>query len=206
MIFVGGLALPMRHNVLLTGFGYCLRPVTLDDAPEIVAMRVDPRNARYINQTSPQVADQETWLQLYFERTGDWYFVLESRITGATEGLIGIYDYNSAANTAEWGRWIVRAGSMAAVELALLIYRAAFEVLKLDAIYCRTVAENSRVVSFHDNSGAPRTRLFRGTAVIRGLIYDQIEHRVDSTRWAEMEPKLTHLAQLAAARHARGFN
>ncbi len=190
----------MRHDVRLNGFAFGIRPVSLADAAEIVALRTDPRNGRYINETSPKVADQEAWLQSYFERPNDWYFVIDRLTTGATEGLIGIYDRDCAANTAEWGRWIVRDGSIAALESALLIYRAAFEAIGLDAVYCRTVAENRPVVSFHDSAGAPRVRLLKETATIRGVAFDQVEHRVDHARWSEMEPRLTHLARLAASR------
>ena len=190
----------MRHDIRLIGFGFGLRPVEMRDAAEIVALRTDPRNQRFINETSSSIADQEAWLQRYFERAGDWYFVIHHLASGITEGVVGIYDYDSAANAAEWGRWVLRHGSIAAIESALLVYRAAFEAVRLDAVYCRTVADNVQVVSFHDSSGVPRANLLEGSAVIRGVAYDQVEHRIDRARFAQMEPRLGQLARRTAAR------
>lgn len=193
----------MRHELTFSGFAFRLRPVNLSDAESIVALQIDPRNGHYINDTSPRVADQEAWLQQYFERPGDWYFIVESLAKGHVEGLIGIYAYDSVANAAEWGRWIVRANSIAAMKSVLLLYRIAFDVIGLDSVYCRTVADNHKVVSFHDSSGALRTSVLKGAVTIRGITFDQIEHQVDRVRWAEIEPKLTQLARLTALRRSR---
>jgi RimJ/RimL family protein N-acetyltransferase len=193
----------MRHDIRLTGSAFSLRPVTLADAADIVALRMHPRLGRFIHETSERVEDQEAWLERYFEREGDWYFAVVRADTGTFEGVAGIYDLSRETGCAEWGRWIIKPGSLAAIESVLLVYRAAFEVIGLDAVYCRTVADNLQAVSFQDSTGAPRYQLLKGSAMIRDIAHDQVEHRVDRARWAEMEPRLTQLAQLTAARYNR---
>src|ERR1039457_4516855 len=60
------------------------------------------------------------------------------------------------------GRWILRRGSLAAAESALLVYTIAFEDLALDRVYCRTVSANRAVVSFHrDGTLDPPPRVAR---------------------------------------------
>lgn len=194
----------MRHAYRLEGPAYRLRPVELGDAAEMVRLRCDPRNARFLNATSPRVEDQEAWMRGYFEREGDWYFVVERKSTGRTDGLIAIYDHDPATHAAEWGRWIIREGASAAVESALLIYRAAFDLIGLDAVYCRTLALNTPVVSFHDSMGAPRMRTIANGVTIRGVAHDQIEHKVARDQWPGISPKLTAMAARIGAMLERG--
>jgi RimJ/RimL family protein N-acetyltransferase len=188
----------MRHDFRPEGRAFRLRPVELKDAGEMVRLRIDPRNARFLNATSSKVEDQENWMRGYFERAGDWYWVVERKSTGAIEGLIAIYDHDPETNAAEWGRWIIREGSSAAVESALLIYRAAFNLLHLDAVYCRTLALNEPVVSFHDSMGAPRIRTIPKGVNIRGVDYDQVEHMTRKDQWPTIEPKLAMMADRIA--------
>jgi RimJ/RimL family protein N-acetyltransferase len=190
----------MRHDLSLKGYAFGLRPVGVEDAAEIVALRRDPRGSSFINETSPVISDQIAWLERYFDRAGDWYFAIESLGAGKVHGLVGVYDYDPLVKTAEWGRWIVREGSTAAVESLWLVYRAAFEAIGLDAVYCRTVAENHRVVSLHDSSGALRSGRLSGSVKIRAATHDQIEHRADRECWARMGPRLEQLARLTASR------
>ena len=102
----------MRHELSLAGAAFGLRPVRDDDAAFIVGLRSDPELGRWLNPTSPNVADQLAWLARYYERTGDYYFVIERLSNGAAEGLIGLYDVEGGE--AEWGRWLLKPGSLAA--------------------------------------------------------------------------------------------
>jgi RimJ/RimL family protein N-acetyltransferase len=186
----------MRHDIRLRGHRYDLRPVVRDDAAFIVELRTDPELSAYLHPTSPDVADQEAWLEAYFQRPGDYYFTVDDRVTGLPVGVVAVYD--SDGRSAEWGRWLIRRTAPAAVESALLVYRAAFEALGLDELYCRTVAGNESVVSFHDSSGAARSRLLPAWFELGGVRHDAVEHRVDRSLWQRMRPRLERLAQRVA--------
>ena len=108
----------MRHDIDCVGHRYSLRPVEIADAEFIVGIRTDPGLSRYINSTSPRVSDQVVWLNKYFDRLGDWYFVIIDNRNGQREGLVGIYEFNRTLRVAEWGRWVLRPGSLAAVEVS----------------------------------------------------------------------------------------
>lgn len=184
----------MRHNISLAASRFSLRPVETHDAEFIAALRGDHRLNRFINESSPRIEDQIAWIEHYYNRSGEWYFIIEETASGQKEGTIGIYDFDPGGKTAEWGRWIIRSGSLAAIESAILIYRVAFEIIELSSVFCRTVADNSSVVSFHDSMGACRTGILTDHVKIRGQEYDSIEHTMDTGIWDVVAPRLEALA------------
>lgn len=189
----------MRHNIVLEGYAFRLRPVTDADAEFIVSLRTNPTLTGFLHPVSNRVEDQVAWLNAYYDRPGDFYFVIESA-SGGSEGLVSIYDIDSGRSDGEWGRWILRPGSLAAVESALLVYRMGFEVLGLRELYCRTVADNRAVVSFHDSCGIENRKLLPGFFSIKGVLQDAVEHRVDAHSWTGMRDRMARLAQVVAKR------
>ena len=188
----------MRHDIRMRGEAFGLRPVEMGDAAFIVALRTDPKLTRFFPRVSPRVEDQEAWLERYFARPGDYYFIITHAQTGDPEGAVGIYDHDPEARCAEWGRWIIRHGSLAAAESALLVYRVAFELLELEFVYCRTVAANQRVVSFHTNCGLATHAYLPAHFCFDGNAHDAVEQRLTRARWRELEPQLARSAAAAA--------
>jgi RimJ/RimL family protein N-acetyltransferase len=192
----------MRHDLTIEGFAYRLRPIDDSDAPFVVMLRRNPELAVFLHSTSPDIADQVAWFALYYERPGDYYFVVERRDTGVSEGLVSLYDIDPQTACGEWGRWILKTGSLAAIESAWLIYRCAFERLKLKKVFCRTAAENIAVVSFHDSCGISERKFLSGHFHLNGKLVDAIEHTIDVKTWGSIRPRLEKLAQLTARRLA----
>lgn len=191
----------MRHSIHVEGSAFGLRPVELPDASFIVQMRTaDPSRTRYVHPISPDVELQRAWLAAYFQRGGDYYWVIERRATHQPEGLIGVYDMNHVASSAEWGRWILRPASLAAVESALLIYRVAFEQLKLDSLYCLTVADNQPVVSFHDSCGLRRAGILKAHFKLGEKSFDAVKHILVRQEWDSVRDRLAPQAQRIAQR------
>jgi RimJ/RimL family protein N-acetyltransferase len=186
----------MRHDIGLTGHAFALRPIELDDAGLIVELRGDAERTRFLHPIPLDVARQAEFLERYFAREGDYYFVVE-RIGGEAnrpEGLVSIYNLEPDVGRAEWGRWILRDGSLAAVESAWLIYRVAFERLGLNEVYCLTLIDSSEVLSFHDRAGLARARHLEGVVEIDGLPRDAIEHVLTREQWPQVCAKLERLA------------
>ncbi|HEY4361778.1 MAG TPA: GNAT family N-acetyltransferase [Bryobacteraceae bacterium] len=189
----------MRHSLTVEGHAFRLRPVELSDAGFIVELRTDPLRNRYIHRGAVDVRAQEDWLEEYFQRPGDYYFVIENRSTREREGTVGIYDLDLEARAAEWGRWIVRSGSLAALESACLVYSAAFDVLDLDSVYCRTILENKPALAFQDSFGVERTRLLPRYFERNGRWMDAVEGRLTRARWMAMRENTMAKAARAAA-------
>lgn len=189
----------MRHNISVEGFAFRLRPICDTDAPFVVELRSNPQLNRYIHSNSSKIEDQLRWFSDYYEREGDFYFVVES-LDGTPEGLISIYELDKSALCAEWGRWVMKPESLAAVESVFLMYRAAFERLGLKMVYSRTVADNSRVVSFHDSCDIPDRRVLSEHFELDGKKFDAIEHRVRRETWEKISAKLENLSKQTARR------
>jgi RimJ/RimL family protein N-acetyltransferase len=190
----------MRHKIIIEGFAYRLRPIGDMDADFIIKLRTDAELIRFLHSTPPSLDSQLNWLAQYYTRPGDWYFVLERRSDSSSEGLISLYDFDAEQFSAEWGRWILRKDSIAAVESAWLIYRCAFDQLCLREVYCRTVAANESVVSFHDSCGITERSLLPNHFNLNGRKLDAVEHRVNHVAWKTIAPRLEHLSQRMARR------
>ena len=77
----------MQHSLQAEDFGIRVRPVRMEDASFIVWLRnLDYAKGR-IGDSAKDIASQETWLQTYFQREGDYYFSpkrLEASLLGRT--------------------------------------------------------------------------------------------------------------------------
>ena len=174
----------MKHNYSLEGYAYRLRPVKISDSSFIVEVRLeDGERNRFIHKISTDVSLEEQWIERYFQRPDDYLFIIENRITGEREGIISIYDIRHDCNEAEWGRWVVKKGSFAAVESVYLIYRIAFEQVGLNALHCETIEKNEAVVSFHDSIGEEKVCVREGSIELDGLVYNSVIHAADRERF-----------------------
>lgn len=199
----------MRHDIAIAGHGFGLRPIAEADAGFAARLRADPALNRFIHAGDGDVEAQRRWLRAYEERPGDYYFIVEALARGEPEGLISVYDVAddpsaADAHCAEWGRWLLRPGSLAAVESAWLVYRVAFDRLGLPAVCCRTLSANTRVVSFHDSCGIDTRRLLPAHVPWPGGALDAVEHRVDRADWPRLSARLEPLARRTALRLGRG--
>lgn len=174
----------MNHSIIVEGVGYRLRPVKLSDAQLIIDIRIeDMERNQFINRISADVAQQEAWIRKYLERENDYYFVIENSLSGKAEGLIGIYDIEN--NKGEWGRWVVKKSSLAAIESVDLIFKAAFDHIGLDEVFCRTIENNTAVVSFHDSINEQRRGIIENHVELNGDKYNVVEHYVSKDNYYE---------------------
>lgn len=168
----------MKHDIIVEGIGYRLRPVDVEDAGFVVQTRLeDAERNCYIHKISSDIKEQEKWIRSYFEREDDYYFIVENKLTSKSEGLIGIYDVKN--NRAEWGRWVIQKGSMAVIESVDLICRVAFNYLNLDEIYSHTIEDNVSVVSFHNSAKEKLRKVIPNFFELNGKIYNAVEHYID---------------------------
>ncbi|MCX7946506.1 MAG: GNAT family N-acetyltransferase [Hydrogenophilus sp.] len=191
----------MRHSYILEGFGFRLRPVEDADAALILQLRNDPERGRYLHRGASTLEEQLAWLAAYYNRPGDYCFAIDRRRTGETEGFISLYGIDEDRNSAEWGRWILKPTSLAAVESVYLMFSFAFDCLALSFVYSRTVAENRQVVAFHDALGLHR-RILPNWFELHGERKDAVEHTLDATHWRTLAPSLKK--QVARLAHKLG--
>ena len=172
----------MQHNIAERGFAYSIRPITLDDAQFIVDVRLeDEERNKFVHKISPDVNLQINWLNKYFVTPDDYYFVIENNLTGEKEGLISIYNIEN--NIAEWGRWVVKKGSMAALESVDLVYKVAFEKLGLDEVYTKTIENNVSVVNFHTSINAKLRQVLVDEVELENVKYNVVEQFVNKEHY-----------------------
>lgn len=195
----------MRHDIHISGHAFCLRPIALTDARLIVSLRSDTDRTRHLHRIPRDVATQESYLNTYFDRAGDYYFVIDRLVVphDRAEGVIGIYDVDTEHRRAEWGRWVIYPQSLAAIESAWLVYRVGFERLDLEEMYCHTLADNTAVLSFHDNAGLVRHKRLEAFHEIDGKRWDVIEHVLKRDQWPETSITLARRAERLAQRLSR---
>jgi RimJ/RimL family protein N-acetyltransferase len=189
----------VRHDLRPEGSAFRLRPVESSDAAFLAALRSDPRAAGRLHPTSGLIDDQIAWIGEYLVRPDDWYWIVERRADGHSEGALGLWRTDEASGRAQWGRWILRPGSLAAPESVLLLYRAAFEDLNLREVYCRTVTSNLAVVSFHDRVGLRRVGMAPAAFQFGEIEVDAVEHCLACDAWPAARDLLERSA-LATAR------
>lgn len=168
----------MKHNIHVAGFLYELRPAETSDSALIVRLRRGGAvRKKFIHTTSSDIGRQEAWMEDYYQRKNDYYFVVKNRLTDEDEGVIGIYDV--VDGRAEWGRWVLRDGSFAAIESVWLIHRVAFDSLGLREVYSRTICDNDTVMSFHKSAQERFRAVLPSFCEIDGRRYDVAEFYVD---------------------------
>jgi RimJ/RimL family protein N-acetyltransferase len=193
----------MDHDISVDGLAFGLRPIRIEDAAFVVQLRTsNPNKTRFVHPISGVVSDQERWIAQYFVRLNDYYFVVHRLADGRPQGVVGIYDVEPVAQRAEWGRWVLRDGSMASVETLLLVYRAAFMTLGLRELYCDTNAENKSVVSFHDSVGVRKVGLIERRFFFKERHFDATRHSCTYAEWPALEARLISLATPIARRLA----
>ena len=184
----------MRHTLQAEGFGVRLRPVRMDDASFIVWLRhLDHAKGR-VGDSATDAAAQERWLKAYFDRQGDYYFIIET-LGGIPVGAYGIYDMVGAS--AESGRWIIRPELPAAIPSAIQAFEIAFERLALRQLRTKTVSTNHAVLSLNRKFGFRQTRVETASQVIGGRSVDQVHFLLKAKDWPPIREVLVPLARLA---------
>lgn len=186
----------MRHNIHLEGFNLRLRPVRLEDAPFIVWLRNLDYVKGNVGDSAVDAAAQEAWLKTYFEREGDYYFIVES-LRGIPLGTHGLYHVNGVS--AEKGRHIIRAEVMAGVPAGILTTELAFGSMGLRELRVKMVATNTAVQSLHRKSGFRKVGIIPAAQLIGGKPVDLVEYVITAEAWLKVRDRQLPLAQVAGA-------
>jgi RimJ/RimL family protein N-acetyltransferase len=184
----------MQHALQTEGFNLRLRPVRMTDAAFIVWLRNLDYVKGNVGDSATNAAGQEAWLRNYFEREGDYYFIVETP-GGIPLGTHGIYDVKGSS--AEQGRQIIRPEVMAGVPAAMLATDLAFGSLGFSELRSTCVSTNRAVLSLHRKSGFKELGIKRSAQVIGGKPVDLVQYLLMAEDWFKVRDGLLPLAQLA---------
>ncbi|MGO9008550.1 MAG: GNAT family N-acetyltransferase [Bryobacteraceae bacterium] len=184
----------MKHALRAEGFGIRLRPVRMEDAAFIVWLRNQDYVKGNVSDSATDVRSQETWLKAYFEREGDYYFIVET-LGGISVGTDSIYEMRGTS--AEKGRQVARWEVTAAVPAGILATDLAFGVLRLTELRSTVVSTNLSVCSLHRRTGYTGVGVRRDALVIGGRHVDLVEFRLTAEAWCKVRSRLVPFAGLA---------
>ena len=190
----------MRHGHQIEGDAFRLRPIEDRDAEFILELRASGERARYLNAVSPSLEAQLKWLEAYYRRENDYYFVIERNNDQRREGLIALYDVDPEAGEAEWGRWIISPASMSALESVILIMDFAFARLDLKRVYSFTLSDNTPVNSFHESCGFRKVLVQPDRFMIAGEPRDAVKHECVASDWSTLRQDLRVRSERIARR------
>lgn len=185
----------MQHNYIITGYCFRLRPISLNDVDFILELRTNPNLNKYINYTSKNIQIQIAWLQEYFKRNNDYYFVVENIKNNEKVGLIAVYNIDYTNLVAEWGRWVIKPNSLATIESVLLMYKFAFNILNLNQVYSKTCASNYKVVSFHDSIKFSKKQILKDNIIVNNHLTYFIQHTTEKSSAELVINRLSNLAK-----------
>ena len=184
----------MRHEIQAEGFHLRVRPVRIEDAKFIVWLRNLDHVKGSVGDSATDVATQEAWLRAYFEREGDYYFIVESS-GGIPLGTHGIYNVNGTS--AENGRHIMRAEVMAGLPSGILTADLAFGSMGLHELRARIVATNKEVLSLHRKAGFKEVGRVTAAQMIDGKPVDMLQFVITAEEWRKRRGPQLPLAQFA---------
>jgi RimJ/RimL family protein N-acetyltransferase len=175
----------MQHNYFISDGEFGLRPVQIEDARFITELRTDPARNRFLHGTSPDVREQERWISSYMGRPNEYYFLIERARTHEPLGTIGVYNVDTASNSAEWGRWVTRPHAHAGMPGARLLLSLAFDEVGFDELYCHTIVQNARARGVIEQLGFTQLQMIPGYAIIDGELYDGLKFHITKREWHE---------------------
>ena len=144
----------IRRVPRVRGRSIVLRDVTVDDAPFILSLRLDPKRNQFLSPVADDVGRQQAWIRNYLQSEGQAYFVISS-LTGEALGVVRLYD--AEGDSFSWGSWIMKEGApvAAAMEAALLVCRLGLD-WGFQAAHFKVHQANVSVLKFHEMFGARR--------------------------------------------------
>lgn len=184
----------MQHEIQREGYGVRLRPVRMEDAAFVVWLRGLSHAKGRLGDSAKDVAGQQAWLEAYFQRAGDYYFIIET-LSGFPVGTQGVYDMEGGA--AEVGRWIIRPTVQAALPSYMVILDFAFQELGLKELRATTIATNSGVISLNKKLGFEQFRTEVAERIINGEPTDIVHCVLRAETWARSRERLRPTALLA---------
>jgi RimJ/RimL family protein N-acetyltransferase len=190
----------MKHDIHVQGFAFELRPIEREDAAFIAEVRT-PERSSFLHPITRTVEAQQAFLDKYFERPGDYYFVIQRKDISKKEGLTGLLDFDMNKQSAQWGRLILRPGSFAAAETALMMLRLAFDKFLLNEVWGTVHLTNAPMIAYLKSLGFARRSGLQ--MAIGDTLCDADEYVLTASQWPDLETRLTEIARILAERALR---
>ncbi len=139
--------------ITIRGIKTRLEEITESDAADMVKLRNDPSNNKFLYQKEISLEDQIRWILKNSNQADAKNFKVINN-NNEFKGTISIY--NITRNRGEFGRYIVT-NPINAIESEYLLLKVSFEMLGLETVYCQTNVQNKSVWGQHIKLGFRET-------------------------------------------------
>lgn len=164
---------------MIEGKQVLLRPLTIEDAPQVVRWRNDPFVVEHLFGDEPPTLDSHVrWFAQMQQRGDRQEFVIVERATGRAVGTIGLSSIDRVHRRAEYGILIGEAdarGRGYAREASELLLDYAFHDLRLHRVYLLVFADHVTARRLYERLGFQVEGTLRGHIYKRGVFRDVVE-------------------------------
>jgi RimJ/RimL family protein N-acetyltransferase len=176
-------------NAFRTGSQVALRPLEVEDAPQLQRWMNDPEIHQYLRQFRPLTAAEERqWLEKLHERTEDHVFGVVLREGARLIGTCGLHRVALPHRSAELGILIgdrdVQGRGHGAEAIRLLLDYG-FGTLGLHRVGLQVYANNDRGIRCYEKVGFRREGVRRESRWWAGRWWDSIEYAMLEQEWQD---------------------
>lgn len=177
----------MRSGPVSVAQGLTLRPLSAEDAGQVLAWRNAPEVAAFMytdGVISPEA--HATWLATALAAEGRRYWIVE--LDGRGVGLANLVRIDGANRRCDWAYYLADPatrgrGVGACVEYAVIEH--VFGQLGLNKLWCEVLIGNEAVWRLHESFGFRREALFRDHVWKGGRFHDVVGLGLLAADWAQ---------------------
>ena len=138
-------------KIIIDGIHTILQTMNCEDSQSIIDLRNQPVINQYLSSSVIKSLDEQNeWMTANLPKRDGLYLKILDKKDSTFCGTISLYNIENSQG--ELGRYICTK-TLQAIEAELLIVRFAFDIMKLQSIYCRTAELNSKVWHQHYGFG-----------------------------------------------------
>ena len=176
----------MKSKSILACGPWSLNPYRIQDIRAVVSLRNEAASHGTIPPIPSQLVKNFRWWLSSRLSSSQFNFVVKHATKG-TVGFVAIYSVNS--DSGEWGRWVIKPGTLGAIPSLYLICEFGFRDLGLSELTCLTFASNKAVVELHERLGFQRFGVeWRNERRF-------VRHKLLASAWSDCSPSLKMLAE-----------
>lgn len=128
-----------------------LRSIVPEDAPATLAMRQDKEKTKYLHPVDNDIRKQIKWIEMQNKREGDYLFLAISNKSDSPVGMFGIDSTEGRIGHA--GRLLMFGNPLESMEINILVFRFAFEYLRVDLLEGEVDSRNSSAIRIDKEFG-----------------------------------------------------
>lgn len=146
----------MKHEFIIQGEGFILRPLTLDDLELLRYWRNSNKIQKwFLDKRYIDSKQQIEWYKKYLENENDIFFIIEDTILNRAVGAISLYNIDK--KEAEFGRFMIgdpeAKGKGIGKKAMEAICKFGFQQLHLNRINLEVIKSNHRAIRIYEDLG-----------------------------------------------------